>query len=100
MLADLVAVPDAQIAALAREVLVERVGSQNGARRNLVVVAHRSPALDVDVGLEDAPLADSDVGFHDAEITDPRAWADNGIGVNTGCRSDDGRGIDGHEVIW
>ena len=70
VLADLVAVADAQIAALAGEVLVERIGAEHGAGRDLVALAERGPALDVDVRLEPAAGADDDVRLDHAVFAD------------------------------
>src|SRR6476646_5369351 len=49
MLADGVAVTNSQIAALARKVLVQWIGSQHRARRDGIAVAHGGEALDVNV---------------------------------------------------
>ena len=54
VLADLVVVADAEIAAGAVEVLVERIGAEHRAGADLVARAERGPALDVDVGIEHA----------------------------------------------
>ena len=68
--ADLVAGADAQIAAFAVEILVQRIGAQHGAGRNLVAVAERGPAFHEDVGFEQAIGADGDILFDDAEFAD------------------------------
>ena len=54
MLADLVAVADFQIAALAGEVFVEGIGAEHGAGGDFVALAEGGPAFDVDVGFEQA----------------------------------------------
>src|SRR5690606_31029473 len=48
VLAYAVPVADLEIAALAGEGFVERIGSEDGTGRNLVALSHRSPALHVD----------------------------------------------------
>src|SRR5260221_1435683 len=83
VLADDVAAADAQVAALTREVLVERIGPQHGAGGNGIPLAHRRPALHVDVRFEQAILPDGHVGFNHAELPDAAAGANRGVGMYT-----------------
>jgi len=99
VLADLVAVSDAQIAALAGEALVQRVGPQYRARRDFVALSQRGPALDEHVGLEQAPGADRDIGFDYAEFADSGAGPDDGFGIDARRGRHHGRWIDGHEFV-
>ena len=99
MLADLVAVADAEIAARAVEVFVERVGAEHRAGADLVARAEGGPALDIDVGIEHAVGADDHFGLNDTEFADSHAGADDGIGRDDGGGGDHRRWIDGHEVV-
>src|SRR5450759_4763675 len=99
VLADLVAVADAEIAAGAGKVLVERVGAENGARADLVALAQRGPALDIDIGIEDTVRTYHHFGLDDAEVADAHTGADDGIGRDDGGGGDHRRWIDGHEFV-
>ena len=70
MLADLVAVADSQVAALAGEDFIERICTEDSPCRYLVSVAHRGPAFDEDVWLEAAVCTDDNVLLDDTEICD------------------------------
>jgi hypothetical protein len=95
MLADPVAVANAQVAALAGEVFVERIGAEHGAGRDFVVLAERRPALHIDVWLKHAAHAEHDV------LLDHRVLADVALGSDARLRMDARRGGDvGRRVNW
>jgi hypothetical protein len=97
VLADLVVVPDFQVAALAGEAFIEGIGAEDGARRNFVALPQRGPALDIYIRFEQAVRADRYIAFDHAELADTGAGPDHGIGVNARGRSDRRGGINGHE---
>src|SRR5450759_575844 len=99
VLAELVAVADAEIAAGAGEVLVERVGAEDGARADLVALPEGGPALDIDVGIEDTVRTYHHLGLDDAEFADAHTRSDDGIGRDDGGGGDHRRWIDGHEFV-
>src|SRR4051812_8815679 len=96
VLANLVAVAEPEVAALAGEALVERVGAEDGAGGDLVPLAQGRPALDVDVRFQHAVGADDDVALDDAEVGDADARSDDCVGVHAGRRGDRCGGVDCH----
>ena len=83
----------------AGEVLVERVGAENGAGADFVVFPEGGPALDVDVRLQEAEAADGNVGLNDAGFADHRLRADRCARMHSGRGSDGRRRIDGHYLV-
>src|SRR3954447_10599011 len=78
----LVAVSDPQITALAGEVLVERIGTENRSRRDLIPISHRCPSFHEYVGLQQATATNRDVGLNDAEITDHTLGSNDSVRMN------------------
>ena len=99
VLADLVAVADPQVAALAGESLVERIGAQNGARGDPVAFAQGGPALNVHVGFEDALRAHRDVALDYAEVPDAASRPNGRAGMDAGGGRHHGARIDRHETV-
>ena len=99
MFANAVAMAEREVAALAGEGFVERIGAQDGARRDFVFVAQGREALQIDIGFQPVGAAQTDVAFDDAVL------ADNALGTNFGVRMDAGGGrhlrrrIDGHASL-
>src|SRR5678816_3801199 len=80
MLADNVPVPDPEVTARAAKNTIQRICAEHRACRNLVVLAQRSPALDVDVRFEPRACANDHVVF------DNRVVANGDAGTNYGAR--------------
>src|SRR5437870_2963546 len=99
VLADGVAAADAQITALARELLIEGIGAQHGARRDLIALTERGPSLDVDVRLEVAARADLYVALDHTVLADRGAGANARFRVDARGGRDASRWIDGHEFV-
>src|SRR5579885_1937084 len=98
MLADFIVVSDLQIAAFAREILVERIGAERCSGGNLIAVAHGGPALHKYIGLEHASGSDRYVALDDAEFSHSRTGADHGVRMHSrGRRNDRGR-VGRHEI--
>ena len=94
-----VVVSDAQIAALPREVLVQRIGAEHGPGGDLVACAHAGPPLHVHVCVQQAPRSQHHILFHHAEFADPALGADDRVRVNARCGSHVGRRVNGHEFV-
>ena len=99
MFADDVAVADAQVAALAGEVLVQRIGPEHRAGRNLVALAERGPALHVDVRLDAAMRSDHDIFFDDRKLTDLHLRPDARLRMNARRCGHRGGGINWHKFV-
>src|SRR5439155_5073845 len=76
VLANPVAHADTQIAALTFETFVQRIGPQHRPGRDLVILAHRSPALHVHIRLEAAARPDHYIGFDHTIFADARIRGD------------------------
>src|SRR5690242_2572681 len=94
MLAYLVPVADPEIAAISFEILVEGIGAEYGAGRNLIALAEGGPALDVHVGLEAGVRANHHILLNDGVFADYHARADDGAGMHSCCARDLRRGVD------
>ena len=99
MLADLIAVADAEIAALAGKAFVERVGAEHRAGRDFVPLPERGPAFHVDVRFQHAAGADRNIAFDHAIFADVDSGSDDGLRVNPRGRRQHGRGVDAHELV-
>src|SRR5579864_4056705 len=99
MLANDVAVADTQIAALAGEVLVERIGAEYSSGRDLVAVAERGPALYIDVRFQAALCADDDIFFDDRILADQHLWTDPRARVHARRGRYYGGRINGHKFV-
>src|SRR5258708_30834746 len=91
MLTDLVSIPDPEITAVTFEILVQRIGAENGAGRNLIALAERGPALDVNVGLQARLRPDYHVLLDDGVLADHHALTNDGVGMHS-CRGSDPSG--------
>src|SRR5215469_16006406 len=99
MLANLIAVADLEEAPLAGETFVQRVRPQHRASGDFILLAHRRPALHVDVWLKHAFRPDRHISLDDAKIADARAGAYYSIRVYARRRRNlDGR-TSGHETV-
>src|SRR5579862_4709468 len=96
MLADSVAVTDAQVAAGAAKILIEGISSEYRARRDLVSFAKRGPALDVNIGLDRGVGTNRNIGFDHAVFPDFHAGADLSCGIDAGGGGDGRRRINRH----
>src|SRR5712691_8320230 len=88
MLTDLVSIPDPEITAVTFKILVQRIGAEYGAGRNLIALAERGPALDVNVGLQTRLRPNHHILFDDGILADHYARAEDGIAMHS-CRGGD-----------
>ncbi len=82
-------VADLQITGPHAEVLIEGIRTEYSSGRNLIAVAHRGPAFDEYIGLQNAIRAHRDVLFHDAVFANAGSGSDNHIGMYTRSGRDD-----------
>src|SRR5712671_1730072 len=99
MLANDIAVADSKIAALASEVLVERIGAEHGSGRDLVALAQRGPALHINIWLQPALRTDHNIFFDNHILPDHRLWSDLRTRVHARSRRHDSGRIDGHKFV-
>ena len=99
VLADDVAIADSQIAALAGEVLVERIGPQHRTGRDLVALAEGGPALHENVRFQAAERSDHHVLFDDRELADAGLRPDARLRMNARGGGHGGRRINWHKFV-
>src|SRR6266853_5929337 len=88
MLTDLVSIPDPEITAVTFKILVQWIGAEYGAGRNLIALAERGPALDVNVGLQTRLRPNHHILIDDGILADHYARAEDGIAMHS-CRGSD-----------
>src|SRR6476660_4191762 len=99
MLPDHIAVADPQITTVAREVFVQRIGTEYGPRGDGVTLAECGPALYVDVRFKNAIAADGHVRFDDAIITHAHTGADLSAALDFCGPRDFSRRVNGHRFV-
>jgi hypothetical protein len=99
MLANAVAIPDVEIAALTGEALIQWIAAEHGSGGDLVVIPEGGPTLDKDIGLQAAMVANHRVLLDNAEVADYGLRANARVRMYARSGSDDGRGIDRHKFV-
>ncbi len=99
VLANLVAVADTQVTALAGKGLVQRVRAKHRTSGDFITLPHRGPTFHVNVRSEEAPGADRDIPLHDAKLADICLRADDRIGMDAGSGSHYRGRINGHTLV-
>lgn len=87
VLANLVVIPDLQIAALTSEIFIERIGAQYGGSTDFIAFSEACPALDVNVWLENAVGPKGDILLDNAVFSNLATACDVGVMVYSrrGC---------------
>ena len=97
MLPDNIAIADPQITTVTREIFIQRIGTEHGARGDGIALAERGPALHVDVGFKNTIAADGHVRFDNAIVTHAHTGPDLSAALDFRGPGDFSRTVNCHD---
>ena len=94
--ADLIAVADLQVTALASKALIQRIRAKHRPCRNLIAVSKRSPAPHKTIRLKNAISPNHHILIDNAKLPNARASANHRLSMNARTGSNNSRRINSH----